>query len=280
MKTLILPLIAVGLFFQSASARMIGQFDTDKDILIAQFDCMPDHDDIHSIAALGSMLTHPDFDDVNVYPVMGAYGFQDRPFINATELFNEVFGSGLANWANAHANKGQAATQVRIRAEAVLAAGGKVFVQEAGQSDVTRAWLLKLRRRGVVTDAVIKNNVIVVQHSDWNEAHTTPSFLANVKNWATYVKIEDGNHPNSTPDYNNPGLYMLRQVVKTTNPNQLARGYWLTAMGIIVDQPTDYVNPAIDGGGVDFSDCVENWYIFGLGNSVDTAAKFFNRYCL
>jgi hypothetical protein len=60
----------------SAEARPF--FNTNTDLLIAQFDSKPDTDDIHAQAALGCMLAHPSLAGVKYYAVAGAYGDQKR----------------------------------------------------------------------------------------------------------------------------------------------------------------------------------------------------------
>ena len=58
------------------SAGMIGRFDPRTDVFIGHFDSKPDVDDLHTIAAVGSLLRHDAFACVNAIGVAGAYGVQ------------------------------------------------------------------------------------------------------------------------------------------------------------------------------------------------------------
>lgn len=51
-------------------------FNKSKDLILADFDLLPDEDDAHAVATLGFILKHPDFDGVNYHVVAGAYGTQ------------------------------------------------------------------------------------------------------------------------------------------------------------------------------------------------------------
>lgn len=263
----------------SSASAMIGLFDPDQDILIAQFDGRPDADDIHSQAALGSMLLHPDLAGVEVYAVMGAVGTQSGTFIDSTSLFNQIFGpEGSDNWTDAWNDWNTSVTRIKNKARAVLDAGGHVWVQEAGQSNITADWIQGLLDDGLAS-ATIKSNVTVVQHSTWNQDNTAPQDLTFVQDRATYVKIDDGNHPNSTPDWHLDDTTFMNEVFAgKALPGTEA--LWLLANQIIVDSGFSASYSSIDEGGVDFSDCVENWYIFGIGSNADTVRKFWDRYVI
>ncbi|MEM6831584.1 MAG: hypothetical protein AAF551_13825, partial [Bacteroidota bacterium] len=56
-------------------------FDKNTDLLLANFDLLPDEDDVMAAAALAGMLQHPDLSGVNYYCVAGAYGIQNGTFI-------------------------------------------------------------------------------------------------------------------------------------------------------------------------------------------------------
>ena len=120
------PLFTVLLTLVTSASSAYGQdnhFNQEKDLFIAQFDSIPDPDDIHSQAAVGSILAHPNFKGVNALGVAGAYGIQiansKRPYIDSTALLNLAFGpqalasdsAGVrakAGWVSAHGKGGRA----------------------------------------------------------------------------------------------------------------------------------------------------------------------------
>lgn len=63
------------------------QFDRSNDLLLLQYDSKPDPDDIHAIAAAGSILAHANFQVINYFAVSGAYGKQGGKFMHSPELF-------------------------------------------------------------------------------------------------------------------------------------------------------------------------------------------------
>ncbi len=313
-------LFPVALLSISAEAGL-NRFDREKDLFIAQFDSIPDSDDIHSQAAVGCLLAHPDFEGVNYFAVAGAYGIQVAnprfQYIDSRELFNRAFGKealasdtaeerAQARWVNAHgriisgvnedgfavrspermAQLDFAAEVVKNRAKPVLAAGGRVFVMEAGQSDFTADWVAGLIADGVTNTG---SNVILVQHSTWNEKHTAGygklRFADGHDDWdyihdpsvLRYVQIDDGNHDYGksrdrgakTPNYKNFDPCYLVEALDEKNPNQQARALWSLAKQIADDAP--YEGKVIRSGGVDFSDAVEAMWIF---DRADESAGF------
>jgi len=103
--------------------------------------------------------------------VAGTVGIQDGNYVNANSLMEMAFGRENLNWTDAKAKYDDSVTLLRNRVRATLSQGGKVWVQEAGQSDFTAAWIQALIDVGV-HESLIKNNITVVQHSEWNEKHT------------------------------------------------------------------------------------------------------------
>ncbi len=77
----------------------LGKFEKGKDLLLANFDGKPDVDDLHSVAALSTMLRDSRFAGLDYHATMGAIGTQGGTFIDATGLFNMAFGN---QWANAN----------------------------------------------------------------------------------------------------------------------------------------------------------------------------------
>ena len=270
----------------SANATERPYFNKNKDLLIAQFDSKPDPDDIHAQAALGCMLLHNDLKDVNYYAVAGAVGIQKGKFINSNKLFNLAFGN---NWTNAHENWAQSVQNITNKVIPILKNGGKVWVQEAGQSNITANWIQEVLK--TIPETSVKANIIVVQHSNWNEKHTEPTDLEYVKNKTTYFAIDDGNvaygsekkdrGPYATPQYRSRDKKWM--ILAKTSPNKKAKKLWKEAYKVIDNMfpnkfPHEWSDIHYDG--VDYSDCVENWWIFNVGNLAADNTKFWNRYVL
>lgn len=265
-----------------------AQFSPHKDLLVAQFDSKPDADDIHAIAALGSMLTHADMDKVNYIGVSGAVGIQKGKYIDAPNLFTLAFGRENLHWTNAHKNWQRSVNMIRDRARAVILQGGNVWVQEAGQSDFTRDWVKALIASGL-HDSLIKNNVIVVQHSAWNEKNTSVEALDYVKQKTRYQAINDGNEAMKefnrkgrrgalTPSYVSADQKWLETATSAKNTKTAVRNIWLEAQRIVEQSGFNAKYSVIPQGGVDFSDAVENWWIFDIGHRAPSVHAFWKRY--
>jgi len=302
-------------------------FDKSKDLFIAQFDSKPDPDDIHSIAAVGSLLAHPDFHNIDFYAVQGSVGHQGwfkkegtyNQFIAAPALMNLAFGKGqwtqagnglrntfpnTSNYADfkpANTNWTASVKRVRDRAKAAIDRGGKVYVMEAGNSDFTADWVKELQDDGM-SAKVTRSQIVVVQHSSWNESQTTSIdrrtkegnqsrtadetvVLNYVKGHTDYRRIADGNGKNATPAYNQGNSKWLDLAEDPKNPNTHARSLWIAAekaMSTVYSRsPNTYPRYSpIKSRGVDFSDAVEAWYIFNCGDSADTIEKFWQRYVI
>lgn len=255
-------------------------FNKETDLLLANFDLKPDEDDVMAAAALACMLKHPDFAEVNCYAVAGAYGDQNHLFITAgvPDYYNVLFGEENTHWTNAHAYWNESVTRVKNKVIPILNSGGQVFVQEAGQSNITFDVLQAVLAEGLDL-ATIKKQVIVVQHSRYNENNTTPSELAWLKEHTTYKKIDDGNtDDNETPGYRSKDSQWLERAKSPNNPNKVARAIWIEADKVCDEWEGEWTNKWIAAGGVDFSDCVENWFIFNLGKEAGDIESFWNRY--
>ncbi|ADE53121.1 hypothetical protein Caka_0092 [Coraliomargarita akajimensis DSM 45221] len=285
MKTLVMLLCAA---FVCLTANARPYFNTSTDLLLCQYDSKPDPDDIHAQAAAGCMLAHADHSNVNYYAVQGAYGTQQgNAFIDSTSLFNMAFGTKNVDWTDAHNEWWNSVGRIRDKVTATLNAGGKVWVAEAGQSNITADWIHEVLK--TVPAATVKSNVIVVQHSQWNEDHTAASDLSYVKSKATYYAIDDGNAPwgsttwgdrgiYSTPQYNNASTTYLAQAKSASNPNTVAKNLWTEADYICDNQPyhPDWSN--ITPGGVDFSDTVEIWWILNVQDAGNNQDGFWAKY--
>lgn len=309
-----LILILSGLTLTAEDLERLS-FNKETDLFIAQFDCLPDSDDVYSQAAVGCLLSHADFQGVNYLAVTGAYGVQVRnkrfKFIDTQELMKAAYGKQAlptmsqeerrdAGWVNAHGklphkqdeqgrpihsvernqNLAFASEVVQERVRPVLESGGRVFIMEAGQSDFTADWVEALIQSGVKNTST---NIILVQHSAWNETHTSGkkwtysdgkddwAFINNAEN-LHYVQIDDGNQPygskvkdrgeHPTPGYVSRSKEFLKSATSPENPNKKARELWTLAQRIAL--ASSYNGKVIRGGGVDFSDTVEAMWIFNL----------------
>ncbi|MBD1388633.1 hypothetical protein IC617_04255 [Neiella sp. HB171785] len=270
-----------------------ASFDRSNDLLLAQFDSKPDADDIHTIAALGSLLAAPQFSDIKSYAVAGTVGVQQGQYINPNPLLKLAFAAENKGWTDAKQDWQASVKRTAKQVSSVLAKGGKVWVQEAGQSDFTYDWLQLLAAQGVDA-ALIKTNVIVIQHSAWNEQKSTASKLDYVKANTDYRAIEDGNKPKRKFDRNNrrgPLTPMFvdqdtKWLAAATSPNNSkakARELWQTAEQIVAqsnfgkgDHKAKY--SSIPAGGVDFSDLVETWWTLELNHQANSVHAFWDNY--
>ena len=197
-----------------AAADDLGRFDRARDLFLPQFDCKTDVDDLHSVAAVATMLRDERFEGVDFHAVAGAYGRQEGLYVPAPALFEMAFGE---NWSDAHNERGKALVSVIERVAAVLGAGGSVWVAEAGQSDFTADWLAEVAQRMPEID--MRQRVHVVQHSDWNEESANPEKLAFVKRSSSYHKIPDGNATdNGTPGFKSESPTHWRRAISAKLP--------------------------------------------------------------
>ena len=281
MKTKIFT-ISILISLLSFSEIVSQTFNMKTDLLLANFDLKPDEDDVMATAALACMLKHPDFAKVNYFAVIGAYRDQKHIFITSgiPDYYNKLFGKENVYWTNADANWKESVNRAKTKVLKVLKAGGKVFVQEAGQSNFTYDVLQAAMVEGVTLDKIQKN-VIIVQHSIYNEKNTTPSKLAWLKSNTVYIKIDDGNtSDNNTPGYRTEDKQWLDIAKSVDNPNAKTRKIWTLADEVCGEWEGSWTNKWIAAGGIDFSDCVENWYIFNLGNEANDIASFWSKYVI
>jgi len=246
-----------------------GGFDLENDLLLAQFDSKTDVDDIHSIAAVATMLDDARLAGVRYHAVAGAYGTQGGLYIPANELFEAAFGD---KWSDAHTDFEGAVDEVAGVVMNTLNSGGDVWIAEAGQSDFSAALIknVKLRLQRIDTE----RHIHIVQHSEWNESSTYPDNLDYVRKHASYNKIPDGNAVgNGTPGFRVNNHVNIRQYI--TRPELLK--VWDMAIQIANrynGSQNRYTNAHIKNGGMDFSDAAETCWIFGFDHLRDAWAFF------
>jgi len=257
---------------QDIEPDVLGRFDRNKDLYLAHFDAKTDVDDIHSVAAVATMLADPRFSEVNYHAVAGTYGIQEGLYVPAEELFNLAFGE---HWSDAHASFDKALHEVSDLAVETLKDGGSIWIADAGQSDFSAALIRRIQE--LIPDAAVKDYIHIVQHADWNEEVTTPDDLAFVKASASYHKIPDGNAlGNGTPGFRSDTTVSWQEQVSDARLQEI----WTTAIGIenrYNGADGRYLNESIQKGGLDFSDVAEMTWVFGFSDLVD-ANDFFREF--
>lgn len=250
----------------------MGWFDINNDLFLAQFDSKTDVDDIHSVAAVGTMLADPRFSGVNFHAVAGAYGIQEGEYVPATTLFNMVFGE---RWSDAHNDYETALSEVTDIALNTLSNGGDIWIAEAGQSDFSADMVRRVKVK--LPDIDTKKRIHIVQHSQWNQDSTSPADLEYVKNNTDYHKIEDGNATgNGTPGFRTDSDINWPRVTAQVNTGP----FWIEARRIANQYNGEsgrYKNESILAGGMDFSDTSETCWIFGFADVFD-ASQFFDEF--
>jgi hypothetical protein len=269
-KTLIFILTAfVSLSSYSASAE--PTFDIKTDLLLLNFDLKTDVDDVHTVAALDLILQSNQYKNLNYYAISGTYGIQAGAYVPANNLFNMVF---KHNWTDAHNYRQDSINKTIKKINKTLSSGGNIWMVEAGQSDFTQELLEALNEYNI---AFTKQQIMVVQHADWNEQETSVDALKYVKEKTTYIRITDGNKTgNGTPGFNNQA-YSTKSL---ENKHLLSSKPWTLANEICTKYNGingRYDNKAISGGGADFSDLVEVTYILGIKDT-QTVAEFFTKF--
>lgn len=246
-------------------------FDKDKDILLAQFDCKTDVDDLHSMAALATILANDEYSSLHYYAVAGAYGTQGGLYVPPNKLMDKAFGD---NWSDAHADFDKAVDEVYSVALETLQNGGNIWVAEAGQSDFTAAVVKKIMAENAEVN--ISERFHVVQHSNWNEESTSPEDLQFIKENIQYHKIADGNGAgNGTACYRTETSIKPKEHISKPHLKKV----WKLAIKLANrynGKEGRYMNEAIEKGGLDFSDVSEIHWILEMENA-DSVKGFFNR---
>lgn len=276
-KTLIFVIIATT--FLSFTTHIVIRknsqtegFNIKKDLLLVQFDCKTDVDDLHTVAAFATLLSDSKFSTLKYHAIAGTYGIQDGLYVPPNALFRLAFGS---SWTDAHNNITKAVEIVKIITKTTLNSQGDIWIAEAGQSDFT-AVLIKAIQKDL-PEINISQRIHVVQHSDWNEKSTSPESLRFVKNKVDYQKIPDGNaRENGTPGFRDSEYTNWKDKIE--NPKLLE--IWQLAINLSNEyngKDGRYNNEAISAGGLDFSDMSEVCWILGAQDIKDIE-QFFNLY--
>jgi hypothetical protein len=275
-KAVLIAIAIIVMSFNSNAQDKItsrtASFNIEKDLLLVQFDCKTDVDDLHSAAALITLLSNSKFSTINYHAVAGTYGIQEGLYVPPNTLFQLAFDD---NWTDAHENFKTAVEKVKNKAKATLVNQGDIWIAEAGQSDFTAELVKAIHTDLPAID--ISKRIHVVQHSDWNEEVTAPESLEFVKKNTDYHKIPDGNVVgNGTPGFRTPEFTYWKENI--SNPELLK--IWQLTVDIANrynGKEERYNNEAIAAGGLDFSDLSEVCWILGIQDIKDTE-QFFNLY--
>lgn len=248
------------------------RFNSDTDLLLVNFDCKTDVDDLHTVAALATLMSNAEFSKINYHAVAGTYGIQEGLYVPPNPLFELAFGK---NWTDAHENIPGAVSKVMPLVNQILAGKGDIWIADAGQSDFSAALVKAIQAQQPRLNT--GERIHIVQHSDWNEEVTDPEKLKFVKQNTDYHKIPDGNAVgNGTPGFRDPDFRDWDKKVK----NQQLNAVWKLSTTISNQyngKDGRYNNEAIEAGGLDFSDLSEVCYILGL-EEIKDADEFFERY--
>lgn len=247
-------------------------FNKNKDLLLAQFDCKTDVDDLHTVAAFATLLTDSSFSGINYHAVAGTYGIQEGLYVPPNPLFELAFGD---NWTDAHNNIDSAVERVKTIVKTTLDKDGDIWIAEAGQSDFTAELIKSIHSD--FPEINTTERIHVVQHSNWNEESTSPEDLKFVKEHSGYIKIPDGNSVgNGSPGFRDPEY--SKWNTNMNNPKLIE--IWELAIEIsntYNGKEGRYNNEAVSAGGLDFSDLSEVCYILNIQNIKD-ATEFFELY--
>ncbi|NNE30704.1 MAG: hypothetical protein HKN16_13775 [Saprospiraceae bacterium] len=248
------------------------RFQRESDLLLAQFDCKTDVDDLHTVAAFATLMNYPDYTKVDYHAVAGTYGTQGGLYVPPNTLFELAFGE---NWSDAHSDRTKALLQVKERVNKTLDRGGTIWIADAGQSDFSALLIQAIQQER--PDIQTKVRFHVVQHSNWNQKVTTPALLQYVKQNATYHKIPDGNTVgNGSPGFNTPAYDQWHTKLKNAHLAEI----WKLAVQLgnqYNGKEGRYNNKTIASGGLDFSDLSETCWILGVEDIKDVG-QFFDRF--
>lgn len=251
---------------------MLGHFEIGKDLLLCNYDGLPDEDDLHSVAGLATMLANERLSGVDYHCTAGAYGKQNFDhFLDEPHLFDLAFGS---NWASAEDDWDEAVQTATTKALATLNADGDIWVTDAGQSDFIADVVRRIQSELPAVDT--KSRVHLVQHSGWNQNQTTEVDLTYVRENTDYEKVPDGN----TGGNGTPGLTILTgdQWGRATADPQVG-AVWVEARAAAERGfGIEWDNDRIKGGGMDFSDTVEVMWVFGFTDDSYGVKEFFDEF--
>ncbi|MBL6669904.1 MAG: hypothetical protein ISP72_07260 [Flavobacteriaceae bacterium] len=270
-KSFLILLSVISLLTAKDVMAQTKSFNQATDLLLLNYDCKTDVDDIHTMAAFATLSANSKYKSINYHAVAGAYGVQEGLYVPPYSLLPLIFDT---HWTDAHNNLEFSVREVFTLIEPILKNEGAVWIAEAGQSDFT-AELVKTVKNQMPT-LNTSTSIHVVQHSDWNESVTSAEKLDYVKKYTDYIKIPDGNGLNNgTPGFKNSNFKGVQE--RLSNPK--LKRIWKEAIAIsnkYNGKEGRYTNEAIANGGLDFSDLAEVCWILGI-QDINDIDDFFNR---
>ena len=73
------------------SKLQVGSFNIEKDLLLVQYDCKTDVDDLHTVAAFFTLMSNVTYSNINYHAVAGTYGIQNGLYVPPNPLFELAF---------------------------------------------------------------------------------------------------------------------------------------------------------------------------------------------
>ncbi len=246
-----------------------SRFNPEKDLLLAHYDFKTDVDDLHSVAALSTLLSDDRYHGLRVHAVAGTYGEQEGLYVPPNPLMRQALGS---RWSDAHADWQGALNEVLPLVLDALDDKGEIWIAEGGQSDFSADLIRLVRERRPELET--SKYIHIVQHADWNEEVTSDLALEYVREHGDYQRIPDGNASgNGTPGFRSGRIYDLSSYFE--NPEVLAT--WELTLEIAREYngvQERYFIANIAAGGLDFSDFAEVCWILELEQLEDSEAYF------
>ncbi len=255
----------------------LSQGYVDGDLLALHYDLQGDPDDLQAMLFTKHLLDRrPNIDYTVTIGTVAGVGHNREMVPGAADFTRQLFGE----FFNARDNLDQAINGSATSWQLTLNSGGRVHVAEGGPSDFTALVIRELLRRNV--DKSLLKNIRVIQHSGengWNENNTDDDALMTVRRYATYIRIDNGNHDNYTSNFlvggwnstfhNSEGVEFRRRA-----SNDKYASLWSTAFQRM-KQRRGHERP-------DASDAVEVMWALGLPKSYAPdmnafAEKYFDK---
>lgn len=169
-------------------------FNPATDLISLHYDHAPDRDDGHSAVADRVILQEQfgtSWLENHILAVSGAYGINHDSFQSESDTVMDAVWGDCCGWVAADVHWERAIRKLYSSWTKTIVSGGKVWVKEGGQSDLTAEVLRMIQQKN--PNITIDQSIYVVQHSDWNEGKTSDKALEYVKKTSYYIRIEDAN---------------------------------------------------------------------------------------
>jgi hypothetical protein len=231
---------------------MSPTFNKQLDLISLHFDHAPDLDDGHAVAA-GKVLLDT-FGITRFTVAGGTHGLNGPTYNPLSEVVMDA-AWGVGGWLNAHSDRANAIVSLGQAWLTTIKNGGRVWVQEGGQADVTLAAAQYVKAAGGDP-----TKITVVQHSVWNINQYGPGVASGLTALGVVqTKIGDGNFGlKGTADLAFGPSPASENFAAAALSSQWSNE-WAAAF--------DYFPPTTK---VDFSDTVELLHILGV--SIDRVA--------